>query len=148
MRRRSFAPLLLAYSAGLRFSHAESRPVPVMRISEDGWGDARISDLRAVLQELRSLEAMLLAPPAAQQPTLQPTNPALHVLIKDADGKRWLIVANDSRRAEETTIEFGATPDADARNNLGEGSATLSIRSGKAAVKMPPLARGWMNAII
>ena len=34
--------------------------------------------------------------------------------IKEADGKRWLIVANDSRRAEETTLTFNATPDADA----------------------------------
>lgn len=55
MRRRSFAPLLLAYSAGLRLSQAESRPLPVMRISEDGWGDARISDLRAVLNSAASI---------------------------------------------------------------------------------------------
>ncbi|MDZ4402347.1 hypothetical protein [Prosthecobacter sp.] len=98
----------------------------------------QIEDLRIVLQELRPLEPMLLAPPAAQQPTLQPANPALHVLIKEADGKRWLIVANDSRRTEETTLEFGATPDADAQP-LSAGSATLSLRNGKAPLKLPPL---------
>ncbi len=57
MRRRSFAPLLLAYGTGLSLSRAgaESRPLPAMRISEDGWGDARISDLRAVLNSAASI---------------------------------------------------------------------------------------------
>lgn len=55
MRRRSFAPLLLAYSTGLRLSRAESRPLPALRISDDGWGDARISDLRAVLNSAASI---------------------------------------------------------------------------------------------
>ncbi len=58
--------------------------------------------------------------------------------IKEADGKRWLIIANDSRRAEETTLEMNAAPDADA-HPLGAGSATLSLRSGQAPLKLPPL---------
>lgn len=98
----------------------------------------QIEDLRVALQELRSLEAMLLAPPAQQQPTLQPANPALHVLLKEAAGKRWLIVANDSRRAEETTLTFNTAPDADA-HPLSASSATLGLRNGQAPLKLPPL---------
>ncbi len=65
----------------------------------------QIEDLRSVLKELRALEPVLLAPKAMQQPTMKPANPALHALLKEADGKRYLVVASDSRRAEETAFE-------------------------------------------
>ncbi|MFN0079962.1 MAG: hypothetical protein ACKVY0_26145 [Prosthecobacter sp.] len=56
-------------------------------------------------------------------------NPALQVLFNEA---------NDSRRAEEISLEFDATPDADTQP-LGADNATLSLRSGKAPLKLPPL---------
>ena len=98
----------------------------------------QIEDLRAVLKELRSLEAVLLAPPAAQQPVMQPANPALHALIKEADGKRWLIIANDSRRAEETELSLPGIANAEAKALIG-GGPLLKIRDGKAPIQMPPL---------
>lgn len=98
----------------------------------------QIEDLRAVLKELRSLEPVLLAPPAAQQPAMQPANPALHVLIKEADGKRWLILANDSRRAEEAEFPLPGAREGKLQSLIG-GAPDLMIRDGKAAIQMPPL---------
>ncbi|CAN5893650.1 hypothetical protein BH11VER1_BH11VER1_01490 [soil metagenome] len=98
----------------------------------------QIEDLRAVLKELRSLEQVLLAPGAAQPPAMNPVNLALHALIKEADGKRWLILANDSRRAEETTLQLPGIGDGEAKS-LIEGAEPLRIREGKAPIVMLPL---------
>lgn len=98
----------------------------------------QIEDLRAVLKELRSLEPVLLAASAPQQPVMSPANPALHALIKEADGQRWLIVANDSRRAEETTLQLPGIENGEIKS-LTEGSESLRVREGKASTTMPSL---------
>ena len=98
----------------------------------------QIEDLRAVLEELRSLEPVLLAPPAAQKPTMQPANPALHALIKEADGKRWLILANDSRRAEAAELLLPGDGKGAVKSLIG-GVPELMIRDGNAAIQVPPL---------
>lgn len=98
----------------------------------------QIEDLRAVLRELRALEPVLLAPAATQQPPLHPANPALHALIKEADGKRWLILANDSRRAEEAELLLPGVKNGEIKSLLSDG-ASLITRDAKAKVQLTPL---------
>lgn len=98
----------------------------------------QIEDLRAVLKELRSLEPVLLAPAATQQSEMNPANPALHALIKEADGNRWLILANDSRRVEETTLQLPGIENGEIKA-LTEGTESLRIRESKTPISMSPL---------
>jgi hypothetical protein len=98
----------------------------------------QIEDLRAVLHEVRARESILIGQDAAAQPAMTPANPALHVLLKDADGRRYLIAANDARREAETVLKLEGTPDGDARP-LDGGAAALAFRQGQAALKLPPL---------
>ncbi len=100
----------------------------------------QIENLRAVLKEIRQHEPILLAPKAAQQPAPL-TNRALHALIREAKGKRWLITATDSRRAEETTLDLSAAPAATAKS-LVEGNPALTFTNGKTTLKLPPLGVG------
>lgn len=97
----------------------------------------QIEDLRAVLKEVRAREPMLLGQDAAAQPAMAPANPALHILFKEADGRRYLIAANDSRREEETVLKFDGTNDGEAPSS--EAGAPLAIRKGEALLKLPPL---------
>lgn len=93
----------------------------------------QIEDLRAVLKELRALEHVLIAPAAAKQPPI--ANLVLHVLLKESVGKRWLVVANDSRREEEGVVTF---PNAVTKASpLTEGAPALQIKEGRATLKMP-----------
>lgn len=96
----------------------------------------QIENLRVVLKELITHEPILIAPTAAQQPTLQPPNPALHLLIKEAQGKRWLILANDSRREESALLEISAVNSA---KPLTADTPALQTKSGRTAVTLPPL---------
>jgi hypothetical protein len=94
-----------------------------------------------VLQEVRSLEPVLLAPDAATQPVLTPANPAIHVLLKESDGHRYLIVASDSRRAEETVLKMEGVADAQARRvDRGAERATQQVIKGQLTLALPPLA--------
>lgn len=97
----------------------------------------QIENLRVVLSEIRANESILLAAKAAQQPVPM-TNPALHALIRETNGKRWLIVANDSRRAEESSLDLGVAGITKA-NRLIEGGIGLSFTNGKTTLKLPPL---------
>jgi hypothetical protein len=101
----------------------------------------QIEDLRAVLKEVRTLEPILLSATAPQQPTLTPANPAIHVLLKESAGHRYLIVANDSRQAEETTLKIEGAADATLRRIDG-GATTPALRLTKDEFKLslPPLA--------
>jgi hypothetical protein len=140
---RCMAWLAIASGAnGLGFFTWDERIRDAQTGALKGWftpeHPEQIEDLRAVLKELRSLEPILLAPPAAQQPTMLPANPALHALIKEADGKRWLVIANDSRRAEETTLQLPGIGNGEAKSLIG-GSATQNIRAGKSPIQLPAL---------
>ncbi len=100
----------------------------------------QIEDLRAVFAEVRALESVLLAPNAAQQPVLAADNPAVHVLLKDAVGKRVLIVANDSRRAEEGVLKIEGAAGAEARRiDQSTDKASLRFTRGELPLKVPPL---------
>lgn len=97
-----------------------------------------IEDLRAVIGELRAGESVLVAPPAARQPSFAAANPAVHVLLKEPPGKRWLIAANDSRTAEEATLTIdGAKPTSAKRIDRGGDASAVRIAGGKLTVSLP-----------
>ncbi|MCX7049631.1 MAG: hypothetical protein NTX50_29615 [Candidatus Sumerlaeota bacterium] len=99
----------------------------------------QVENLRAVLKELRALEPVLLTPCGSKQPALTPGNPALHALVKEAGGKRYLLIASDSRRAEEATLKLESAADAEARCLCDGGSnANLRFMKGELQIKMPP----------
>lgn len=103
----------------------------------------QIEDLRAVLQEVRALESVVLTPDAAAQPGLRPENRAIHVLLKETAGHRYLIAANDSRGAEETVIRIEGAPVTKVRR-LDRGTEGIVWQAGDGGwvLKMPPLSAG------
>ncbi len=112
--------------------------------SFSGWHTSehpeQVENVRVVFGELRKLEPILLTPKAVQQPTLQPANPAVHVLVKEAAGKRYLLVASDSRQAEETTLKLEGMADREVRCLADGGSnANVRFRQGELLLKLPPL---------
>ncbi|WP_395740536.1 hypothetical protein [Prosthecobacter sp.] len=96
----------------------------------------QIEDLRAVLKEVHAMEPMLLTPDAVQQPA--PRNPAIHALLKEGGGKRWLIVANDSRRAEDAILNVEGAANAEA-HELTDGHASVRFNQDELRLKLPPL---------
>lgn len=101
----------------------------------------QIEDLRAVVGEMRQLDRVLLARPAAA-PAQDPANPAVHASARAGDGKRYLVVANDSRRAEETTLALAGVGDVDAPCLSAADAPPLPVRGGVAKVALPPLGVG------
>lgn len=100
----------------------------------------QVENLRVVLKELRALEHVLLAPRASSQPTLQPANLALHFAVKKTNGKRYLLIASDSRRAEEATLNLEGATDGEARCLAdGHSNTNLHIHNGELLIKLPPL---------
>jgi len=109
------------------------------------WGTQRnhpeqIEDLRAVIGELSGIEPILVIPNSERRTAFTPANPALHAAIKEADGKRWLLIASDSRRAEESVLSIEGIADAEGRC-LHDGGKNENIRitDGQVSVKLPPL---------
>jgi len=100
----------------------------------------QVEDLRAVLKELRALEHVLLAPAAARQPTLTPANLAVHAVVRETGGKRYLLIASDSRRAEEITVQLEDAANGEARCLAdGVNHTHLRIQNGALRIKLPPL---------
>ena len=99
-----------------------------------------VAILRTALAEVRSHEAVWIAQKADRQP--EPVqNPAIHSFLRQAGGKRWLILANDSRRAEEGVLDLGAAVEAKARSLIG-GNGDLLFVGGKTRLQMPALGVG------
>lgn len=100
----------------------------------------QVENLRAVLKELRAVDRILLASNTARAPAMKPVNSALHAVVRKADGQNFLLVANDSRRVEEATLQLEDISDAIAHNLGDEGStASLRVSRGELYLKMPPL---------
>lgn len=99
----------------------------------------QIENLRAVLTEVHALEDVLLAPNAAQQPVLAAENPALHVLLKNHDGKRILIAANDSRSTEQGALKIEGADGARARRiDHGTDKTELHLTDATLPLNLPP----------
>ncbi|HSI35255.1 MAG TPA: hypothetical protein VK986_16870, partial [Tepidisphaeraceae bacterium] len=104
----------------------------------------RVEVLRSVVGELRSLEVVLLAPAAEKAVTVAPANPAVHAAVRvGPGGKRWLLIASDSRRAEEVTVSLGDGT-AGAAGCLADGGerAAITFEGGACRVALPALAAG------
>ncbi|MDX9867581.1 MAG: hypothetical protein RBT78_06615 [Kiritimatiellia bacterium] len=112
-----------------------------------GWytGDhpQAVETLRAVFGELRDLSPILLAPNGEHAPRFIPDNRALHACVKTAGGKRYLLLANDARRAEQGGIEISGTGNTVAKT-LADGGDGLTVRfvNGRATLELPALACG------
>ncbi len=100
----------------------------------------QVENVRVVLKELHALEPLLLSPKAAKQPRLLRANAAVHALTKETEGKRYLLLASDSRREEEDTVMLEGWGDGEARP-LTEGTAPAKLRleQGALPIKLPPL---------
>lgn len=100
----------------------------------------QVETLRTVFRELRGVAQVLLIPNADVKLSFTPENKALHAAVKQSAGKRFLVLANDSRRAEESVLSVEGVGDADARClNDGGRNENAGIAAGKLAVKMPAL---------
>lgn len=100
----------------------------------------QVETLRTVFRELRGIEQVLLIPNADAKLSVAPENKALHAAVKQAGGKRFLILVNDSRRAEESVLAIDGVGDVEGRC-LADGGAKTPVRiaDGKLALKMPAL---------
>lgn len=94
--------------------------------------------LSTVIGELAKLEQVLLIPNSTRALTFAPANPALHVALKESAGESYLLVVNDSRKAEEATLTLAGLQSADGID-VHQAQEKLSIRDGKVLVQLPPL---------
>jgi hypothetical protein len=99
----------------------------------------QIEDLKAVVGELRRLNDVLLARPIAGAVNLDPPNPAIHASLRTGNGKRYLVVSNDSRRAEVTSLRIGNTGDSVATCLSAPNAPPLTIRGGAVKIELPAL---------
>ncbi|HEX8915213.1 MAG TPA: hypothetical protein VF796_22870, partial [Humisphaera sp.] len=99
----------------------------------------RVEDLRAVVSEMRRLERVLLARPSQTPPKLDPPNPAIHASVRSAGGKRYLVVANDSRVAESAALTVDGVADVEAACLSAADAPPLAVKGGVAKVALPPL---------
>jgi hypothetical protein len=97
--------------------------------------------LKKSVAELKSLEEILIIPNSARKLTWAPANKALHAAVKEAGGKAYLFVANDSRKAESGTLTIDGIADA-AGICLADGANKegISVKGGKVSFKLAPLA--------
>jgi len=96
--------------------------------------------LRAGIQELKSLESVLLIPNSERKALFTPRNSALHAAVKESGGKTYLLVASDSRREEEGSLAVDGLSDAVAVCLAdGRSKESIHIKGGKAPLKLPAL---------
>jgi hypothetical protein len=111
-------------------------------ITKEGWytkehpEDVKI--LETVLGELNALQNVLIIPNSARALTFAPANPALHAALKEAGSDNYLLVVNDSRKAEASTLSIAGLHSADGVE-MRDAGEKLSIRDGKVLVQLPPL---------
>lgn len=107
-----------------------------------GWylGDstALASLLRQVVHELSSMQPLLLSPPSGTQPAIIQKNPAIHILLKEKDGKQYLIAVNDSRKSESITLSHSEFKPGQGRPLL-PGTASIQASKGIAKIEIPAL---------
>jgi len=100
----------------------------------------QIEDLKSIVGEMRRLNDVLLARPLAGALTQVQSNPAIHASLRLGEkGKRYLVIASDSRQAETTTVKFSEIGDAETVCLPEKEAAPLLIRAGVAKVQLPAL---------
>lgn len=111
-------------------------------ITKEGWytkehpEDVKI--LETVMGELNALQNVLIIPNSTRSLTFAPDNPALHAALKEDGDDNYLLLVNDSRKAESATLSLAGFKSADgvAMRDAGE---KISIRDGQVLVQLPPL---------
>lgn len=96
--------------------------------------------LRKVAHEIKALEPILLLPNSVKRAYLSSNNSALHAALKEDGSKRYLLIANDSRQAEEGLLTIEGIHDA-VGNCLSGTSvcSTVHIKEGTVYLKLAPL---------
>ena len=111
-------------------------------ITKEGWytkdhpEDLKI--LETVIGELKAMQDVITIPNSSRVLTFAPTNPALHAALKEDGDGNYLMIVNDSRKAEEATLSLDGLESADGVE-FHDASIKLTIREGKVAVQLPPL---------
>lgn len=111
-------------------------------ITKEGWytkdhpEDLKI--LETVIGELKAMQDVISIPNSSRVLTFAPTNPALHAALKEDSDGNYLMIVNDSRKAEEATLSLDGLRSADGVS-IHDASVKLTIREGKVAVSLPPL---------
>ena len=96
--------------------------------------------LRSVIQELKSLEKVLIAPNTEERARFDPQNSALHTAIKLTNGKTYVFVASDSRKEEESVLSVEGLPGSEGVPLSGRaGARRLRFERGRVALTLPPL---------
>jgi|GEM_PF-1262355 len=97
-----------------------------------------LATLREVMKELSQLSSVFLVPNTPQGVKKLDTNPAIHASIKIVDGKKYLLLANDSRQAEQAQLQIADVTTARARR-ISTAGKDLEIRDGKLSHTLEPL---------
>lgn len=111
-------------------------------ITKKGWytkehpEDLKI--LETVIGELNAMQNVLIIPNSPRVLTFSPANPALHAALKEDGEENYLMVVNDSRKAEEATLLLDGLQSADGVE-VHDASVKLTIREEKVAMQLPPL---------
>jgi hypothetical protein len=111
-------------------------------ITKEGWYTKEhpedLKVLETVMSELTGMRDILLIPNSTRKQTFAPENPALHVALKEGEKESYLLVVNDSRKAEEATLSIAGLQSADGVD-VHSSAEKLAIRDGKVLVQLPPL---------
>jgi hypothetical protein len=107
-----------------------------------GWHVTEHADdlkiLSTVIGELAAHQDILMIPNTPDAVTFSPANPALHAALKESAQGKYLIVINDSRKAEEGTLSIQGIQSADGIDLLNANNK-IAIRDGKLNINLPPI---------
>jgi hypothetical protein len=65
-----------------------------------------LKTLRTVFTELKKLEPILVTPNVNEKIKFDPALKCLHAAVKISNGKKYLFIANDSRKAAQATLKY------------------------------------------
>jgi hypothetical protein len=95
-----------------------------------------LSDFMSEMKQLK--DTVLIAPNLKREMTFTPQNLALHATLKGDDKDTYLLLVNDSRAAQESTLSIDGLQSADGADVFGSADK-ITIRDGKLHVQLPPL---------
>lgn len=98
-----------------------------------------LSEFMSEMKQLK--DNVLITPNSKRTITFTPQNLALHATLKEGDKGVYLLVVNDSRAAQESTLSIDGLQSADGVGVL-DGNQKISIRGGKVLLSLPPLGVG------
>lgn len=98
--------------------------------------------LSEFMEEISQLkDNVLITPNSTRKTTFTPQNLALHATLKEDAKNSYLLLVNDSRAEEESSLVIEGITSADGTDVFGS-TDRVAIRDGKLSVKLPPLGVG------